>query len=50
MEKQKIQQDVENGGEILTYMQKVGKNEFYQRIFKVTHLPKSYQTKRQSVL
>jgi hypothetical protein len=32
MEKIKIQQDAESGNEILTYMQKVGKNDFYQRI------------------
>jgi hypothetical protein len=37
MEKRKIQRDAESGGEILTYMQKVGKNDFYQRIPKVTH-------------
>jgi hypothetical protein len=32
MEKRKRQQDAESGNEILTYMQKVGKNDFYQRI------------------
>jgi hypothetical protein len=32
MEKWKIKRDAKNGDKILTYMQKVGKNEFYQRI------------------
>jgi len=32
MAERKIQQDAESGNEILTYMQKVGKNDFYQRI------------------
>jgi hypothetical protein len=49
MEKRKRQRDAESGGEILTYMQKVGKNDFYQRTFKVTHPLKGYQTKRKSV-
>ena len=39
MAKQKRQQDAESGGGILTYMQKVGKNEFYQRTFKSDPYP-----------
>jgi hypothetical protein len=45
MEKWKRQRDVESGGGILTYMQKVGKMTFTKGPLKVTHLPKSYQTK-----
>jgi len=44
--KKKRQQDVESGDEILTYVQKFGKNEFYQRILKSDPSPQNYQTKR----
>jgi hypothetical protein len=42
MEKRKRQRDAESGGEILTYMQKVGKNDFYQRTFKSDPSPKKF--------
>jgi hypothetical protein len=49
MEKRKIQRDAESGNEILTYMQKVGKNDFYQRIPKnVTHPKKLPNRKKKS--
>jgi hypothetical protein len=38
--KEEKKQDAESGNEILTYMQKVGKNDFYQRI------PKSDPSKK----
>jgi hypothetical protein len=40
MEKRKRQRDAKSGDEILTYMKKVGKNEFYQRIPKSDPYPK----------
>jgi hypothetical protein len=40
MEKRKRQRDAESGGGILTYMQKVGKNDFYQWTFKSDPSPK----------
>jgi hypothetical protein len=40
MEKQKRQRDAESGGGILTYMQQVGKNDFYQKTFKSDPSPK----------
>ena len=45
MEKWKRQQDVESGGGILTYMQKVGKMTFTKGPLKAIHLPTIYQTK-----
>jgi hypothetical protein len=50
MAKRKLQQDAESGGEILTYMQKVGKMTFDQRTLNVTHLPKSHQTKKMCII
>ena len=49
MEKRKRQQDVESGGEILTYMQKVGKNDFYQRIPKSDPSPKRLPNQKEKV-
>jgi hypothetical protein len=46
MAKRKIQQDVESGGGILTYMQKVGKMTFTKGPLKVTHLPKIFANQK----
>jgi hypothetical protein len=49
MEKRKRQQDAESGGGILTYMQKVGKNDFYQRTFKSDPSPKKVTKPKEKV-
>jgi hypothetical protein len=50
IEKRKRQQDVESGGEILTYMQKFGKNDFYQRTFKSDPSPKKLPNQKKKCI
>jgi hypothetical protein len=50
MEKWKRQQDAESGGGILTYMQKVGKNDFYQRTFKSDPSPKKLPNQKEKCI
>jgi hypothetical protein len=47
MEKRKRQRDAESGDEILTYMQKVGKNDFYQRIPKSDPSPQKLPNQKE---
>jgi hypothetical protein len=48
MAKRKIKRDVESGGAILTYMQKVGKNEFFQGTFKSDPSLKKLQNQKKN--